>query len=291
MSYSLDLYFEPPVRRYRLLQHFAARRHFSVKNDDVVYENPYTGVYFFVRLRSARKLFRSNVVSAEFEINYYRPSYFGIEVENVLSDFVAVFQPGIEDPQMQGMGEGPYSREGFISGWNFGNVFASRNALSPGRNVVSMPSDELRATWEWNYHCAERQRRNPGLFVPTIFFFRIESRPSRVVFWGEGMPILLPKVDHVLVGRIVSGEKRYGLASWSELVEVIRRADLDATNDPLKLAYRVTPQPIANWVTNIPLIDFNALERLRPDQILDNELIAAARESFEPDGRIPDDAL
>jgi hypothetical protein len=48
MSYSLDLYFEPPVRRYRLLQHFAARRHFSVKNDDVVYENPYTGVYFFV---------------------------------------------------------------------------------------------------------------------------------------------------------------------------------------------------------------------------------------------------
>ena len=107
MSYTLDFYFEPPVRRHRLLQHFAARRHFSIKNDDLVYENPYTGVYFFVRLPSARKLFRSNVVSAEFEINYYRPSYFGIEAENVLSDFVAVFQPGIEDPQMQGMGEGP----------------------------------------------------------------------------------------------------------------------------------------------------------------------------------------
>ena len=281
MSYTLNLYFEPPVRRHRLLQHFAARRHFSIKNDDVVYENQYTGVYFFVRLRSARKLFRSNVVSAEFEINYYRPSYFGIEAENVLSDFIAVFRPRIEDPQMQGMGEGPYSREGFLSGWNFGNVFAGRNASSPGRNVISMPSDQLRASWEWNYHCTERQRRNPGLFVPTIFFFRIEGRPSRVVFWGEGMPILLPKVDHVLVGRIVSGEKRYGLASWSELLEVIRRAGLDATNDPLKLAYRVTPQPIANWVANVPLIDFDALERLRPDQILDNELIAAARESIE----------
>src|SRR6202008_1865368 len=35
---------------------------------------------------------------------------------------------------------------------------------SPGRNVVSMPSDDLHATWQWNYHCAERQRRNPGLF-------------------------------------------------------------------------------------------------------------------------------
>jgi hypothetical protein len=105
------------------------------------------------------------------------------------------------------------------------------------------------------------------------------------------MPILLPKVDHVLVGRIVSGEKRYGLASWSEILEVTRRAGLDATNDPHKLAYRVTPEPIANWVANIPLIDFDALERLRPDQILDNEVIAAARESIGRDGGIPDDAL
>ena len=67
MSYSLDLYFEPPVRRHRLLQHFAARRHFSIETDNVVYENRHTGVYFFIRLRSARKLFQSSVVSAEFE--------------------------------------------------------------------------------------------------------------------------------------------------------------------------------------------------------------------------------
>jgi hypothetical protein len=232
MSYSLDFYFEPPVRRHRLLRHFAARRHFSVEKDRVVYENRHTGVYFFIHLSSARKLFHSNVVSAEFEINYYRPSYFGVEAEKELSDFVAVFQPRIEDPQIRGMGEGPYSREGFLSGWNFGNVFAARNALSPGHNVTSMPADELRATWEWNYHRAERAQRNPRLFVPGITFSRIENHPSRVVVWGEGMPILLPEVDYVLVGRVVSGEARFGLAPWSEVVEVVRRAGLDATNDP-----------------------------------------------------------
>ena len=105
MSYSLELYFEPAVRRDRVLAHFGARRRFSMKNDDVVYENRDTGVYFFMRLRSARKLFRSSIVSAEFEINYCRPSYFGIEAEKVLSDFVAVFQPRIEDPQIQAWGK------------------------------------------------------------------------------------------------------------------------------------------------------------------------------------------
>jgi hypothetical protein len=157
-------------------------------------------------------------------------------------------------------------------------MFASRNALSPGHNVATMPADELRATWEWNYHRAERQQRNPSLFVPGIVFFRIEGRASRAVTWGEGMPILLPKVDHVLVGRVVSDEARFGLAPWSEVLEVVRGAGLDATNDPLKLDYRVTPPPIADWVANIPLIDLDALEKLSADKILDDELIAAARE-------------
>ena len=187
------------------------------------------------------------------------------------------------------MGEGPYSREGFLSGWNFGNVFAARNALSPGRKVASMPGDELRAAWEWNYHRAERQRRDPGLFVPGIFFFRIEGRISRVVFWGEGMPILLPKVDYVLVGRVVAGEKRFGLAPWSDVLNIVRLAGWDATEDPLKLAYRATPPPIENWVANIPLIDVEALERLSADQILDEELIAAARDSIEQDQGTSDD--
>ena len=97
------------------------------------------------------------------------------------------------------MGEGPYSREEFLSGWNFGNVFAARNALSPGHNVATMPADKLRATWEWNYHRAERQRRNPGLFVPGIVFFRIRRPPQPRRHLGRGdADLLLPKVDSCL---------------------------------------------------------------------------------------------
>jgi hypothetical protein len=278
MSYDLWLYFEPAVRRDRLVEHFAARPNFSITKDNVLYNNKNTGVYFFMRLRTALRLFHTNVVSAEFEINYHRPSFFGIEAEQVLSDFVASFQPRIEDPQMHGMGEGPYSRDGFLSGWNFGNVFAARNSLSAGSNVASMPRDRLHGAWHWNYHRVERERHNPNLFVPEIAFFRVEGLPSRVVVWGEGMPILLPQVDYVLVGRVVSGDARFGLARWSEVLEALRRAGTNPTSNPVKLEYHVTPAPIADWVADITLINHDALERLSADQILDDELIAEARD-------------
>ena len=45
--------------------------------------------------------------------------------------------------------------------------------------------------------------------------------------------------------------------------------------------------PIADWVAHIPMIDIGALEQLRADQILDEELIAAARESIKRDNDDP----
>jgi hypothetical protein len=286
MSYDLDLYFEPAVSRSRILQYFTTRKRYTIEENNAVYQNPDTGVYFFMRLRCARSiLLQKNVVAAELEINYHRPSFFGTEAEIELSALVAAFQPRIQDPQMRGMGEGPYSGEGFLNGWNFGNVFGTRVGLSnnPGRDIASMPADRLRAAWAWNYRLAEHQRRNPDCFVPTIRFFRIDRRASTVVAWGDGMPVLLPKVDYVVVGRSVSGEPRFGLAPWSAVAEIVERAGFATTNDPLTLAYSATPLPIANWVPQIPMIDLGSLEQLRADQILDDELIAAAKESIERD--------
>lgn len=288
MSYDLDIYFEPPVQRSRILQYFAARKHYRVEGNNAVYKNMDTGVYFFMQLRCGRSLLsRRNVVSAAFEINYSRPSFFGTEAEIELSNFVTEFRPRIHDPQKCGMGEGPYSGEGFLNGWNFGNMFGVRVGLSKSFDLSSMPADTLRAAWAWNYHLGERKWRNPSCFVPTIMFFRVDGRPSRVVVWGEGMPVLLPKVDYVLVGRQVSGEPRFGLAPWSEVEEVVRRAGFDFNSDPLKLAYFRTPGPIADWVANVSLIDPESPERLRVDEIVDDELIVAASRSIEKDKSDP----
>jgi hypothetical protein len=292
MSYSLEFRFKPAVRRERMLQYFAERKHFTAENDNLVYQHPDTDAYFFVRLRSGRNmLLQQAVVCAEFEINYFRPSYFGIEAEKELAAFVAAFQPRIEDPQMYGMDQGPYSRDSFLKAWNFGNVASTHSALSssPDRDIPSIPEDMLRAVWEWNYQRPERSDKfENSAFVPRIMFFRIDGRPSRVVIWGMGMPVLLPRVDHVLVGREASGEKCFGLVAWSEILEVLQHTRFDTTKDPIALHYFKTPQPIAEWVANVPLIDVKALERLRLDQILDEELIAAAR-SFKTDHIAPSD--
>jgi len=284
MSYDLNLYFEPPVPRARVLRYFATRKHYRVGGSDAVYQNMDTGVYFFMRSQCERNImFKKNIVSTAFEINYVRPSFFGTEAEIELSDFIATFRPRIEDGQIHGMGHGPYSGEGFLRGWNFGNVFTVRLGLLKNWDLSSMAADKLRAAWAWNYHLAKHNWDNPNLFVPTIMFFRIGGRPSTVVVWGDGIPVLLPKVDYVLVGRHVQAEKQAGLAPWSAIANVLERSGFNAADDPIKLAYFTTPSSIKELVTNIPAIDAKALERLRADEILDEELIAAARESIEHD--------
>ena len=56
MSYDLDLYFEPAVSRSRILQYFTTRKRYTIEENNAVYQNPDTGVYFFMRLRCARSI-------------------------------------------------------------------------------------------------------------------------------------------------------------------------------------------------------------------------------------------
>ena len=293
MSYELYLYFKPAVRRDRVLQHFATRKHYTVVKDKLSYENPDTGVYFWIKLRCARNiLLQRTVASAEFEINYNRPSFFGIEAERELSAFIATFQPRIEDPQMHGMGEGPYSREGFLSGWNFGNLFGVHSRLSDksAGDIPSLPTETLRAVWTWNDQRGDLKRRKAGCVVPMIRFLYLDGCLRRIVIWGEGAAIVLPQVDYVLVGRLAASEKRVALVPWSDVLDVAKRARFDTSKDPLSLAYLVTPKPIAEWLANIPLIDFEALpgDRLEAHQVIDDELIAEARERFKQDQQASD---
>jgi hypothetical protein len=280
MSYTLNLYFKPAVRRERVLRYFGQRRNFRVVGDGIVYEHPNTRVSFSINLYCSRDItLQRTVQSAAFELDYRRPSYFGIEAEKELSAFVEAFRPRIDDPQIDGMGECPYRPEGFINGWNFGNVFSMHNALSsnPDLNIVAIPVDELLAAWRWNYDCDQRSE-TARFFLPEIMFFRVDDRPCRVAIWPEGMPVSLPRVDLVLVGQIVAGEKRFGLVSWAEILSIARQAGFNTANTPLEIEYFRKPPEIERWVSSRPLIDLDALEQISWYQVFDEELIAAARE-------------
>ena len=292
MSYDLYLHLKPALPPGQVVNYFASRRHYKIEDGKVIYENRDTGVYFFLRFHSGRDfLLRRTVQTIHFEINYFRPAFFALEAEKELSAMIARFQPRIEDQQMEGMneGEGPYSAEGFFSGWNFGNAFSTRNAVAaePAREFIALPAEQLRTAWAWNYRRAQRQSATGDYFVPIIQFFRIEGHLRQVVTWGEGMPILLPRVDYVRVGRHVDGKKRVGLARWSEVIEIAQRAGVDVTRTPLQLIYSKTPTAIADWVANIPLIENAMIEYVEPYEILDEEVIATARESVARDASDP----
>ena len=282
MSYDLHLHFDKGVTERDFLEYFAGRRHFTARGNEVVYQNPDTTVGFFLRYELSKGfLSRKALAGAHFELNYFRPSFYGLEAQIELSALVTRFAPRIEDPQINGMGQGPYSGDGFLRGWNYGNTFAvgAITASNPQHKVVTMPTDKLLTAWKWNYNkpqlSAEVGERQ---FVPSIMTVAVANMPSLVVVWALGMPVVLPKVDYVLVGRDESGVKRYGLAPWSEVLATLRRASLDVSGDPLDLKYPVTPALIARWVAEIPAVDTQTVPRLATYEIIDTEVLEAARE-------------
>jgi hypothetical protein len=288
MTYSLFLQLKPPVERTRILRYFAARKHFKIADDDtVVYENEDTFVGFFVKLSTGRSfLLRKTVGEVEFEVNYLRPSFFGMEAEIEAAAFVAEFNPRIEDPQIDGMGKGPYSREGFLAGWNFGNLFSIRTmcAQNPDLRIASLPADRLRTIWRWNYRRAERAKSlGSRHFVPKISFTVVDGRLATVAIW-PGMQASLPRVDYVAVGRMISNKTQFGLAPWSDIVELLRHERFDITQDPIEVAYFIKPPSIENWVSNFPMADLATLENIPNHQVIDAEILAAAREAIQADG-------
>jgi hypothetical protein len=279
MSYSLFLRFKPRPRLSDMLKYFASRKHYKTAGNRVSYQNEDTGVYFWLKLRCGwTVLLRKTVLTAEFEMNYYRPSFFGIEAERELSAFIAAFHPQIEDPQMEGMDQGPYSGEGFLRGWNFGNRFAVQQIVakeSDGK-IATMPATALNAAWEWNHQIDDRRAGRPLRdYVSPIHFWRIDGRVYRVIVWRDSTSILIPRVDYVVVAKEVAGRAQAGLVAWLAFVDVAKHAGFDTSKEPIELRYLTPPSGIVDWANKIPLIDLKTIERLFPYQIINQELTAS----------------
>src|SRR5205809_479293 len=120
-----------------ITQYFRGRAHYTLQDQQFWYQNEDTGVYFSFDLTSGGEQEKESPeggpeaatadglepVGLSFNINYFRPHFFGLEAEGELSALTSRFSLRVDDPQNEGMGRGDYSREGFLRGWNAGNVF------------------------------------------------------------------------------------------------------------------------------------------------------------------------
>ncbi len=173
---------------------------------DWFYSNPDTGVYFnFTWVE--RDGDKPEGPHLHFDINYFRPHIFGLEAAEELAEVIAHFGPEIEDPQMHGMGDGPFSKEAFLSGWNAGNRFAHR-AFSSQQNAEPpelAPSSAIADAWLWNRDRAALQRTvaeaGADAFIPLIMWFDLGDvdGPQRCMVWGRGVVTALPPAaDYVI---------------------------------------------------------------------------------------------
>ncbi|WP_271023597.1 hypothetical protein [Rhizobium sp. RCAM05973] len=218
---------------------------------------------------------RKSDIKAHININYCRPSFFGLEAEMEIADLLKRFPCQIHDPQMNGMGDGPYSREGFLRGWNAGNEFGAGAILSKSDETIwCLPSSQLQQTWHWNYTQPRRQAEcGNGQFVPQILYMNVAGRARTVAVWGDGLPTFIPRVDFVLVARPGPDGNVFGLASWEQLTQLLTAVGYQCGHEGFNLNYAAPPEPVIDFVKNIAPVNLSELSRLSPDRVLDEELV------------------
>ncbi len=222
-------------------------------------------------------------------VNYFRPHTFGLEAQLELALFVKHFELTVVDPQNSGMGEGEYSREGFLRGWNAGNEVAYEALVerNPTATYPSLPVAQLEAAWLWNYSVPTRQRDvGDNVFVPRIFFVALgHGPPLTAAVWGDGIPVLLPDVDFYFLPRKRLAPKPLPSSAKPELTHSTRAelapllSGFKKSSDALtwyQLDYLDTPAEIERFVRQARL-PAERPTRLAFDRVLDRELLERAR--------------
>lgn len=201
MSY--DLYLKPKSGSFAFedfLTYFRRQSHFVIEGNQAWYNNENTGVYFLCEYQDPDDELEE-YSPLLININFIRPSVFIREIEPVVSKIIYDNFLIVSDPQIDGIGDGEYSKDDFISGWLHGNQF-SVNAVKDNGPRVTLPQKILEYIWNWNFEKENLQNRLGGeVFVPSIMTFLIDGEFKTAICWGDGIPLAIPNVDEILVVR------------------------------------------------------------------------------------------
>lgn len=256
----------------------------SDAGDRVGFENEVTGVYFGFDFSEGEAL-------PAFNINYVRPHIFGLEAEPVLTAFVRKFSLDIDDPQSDGMGKGPYTPEGFLRGWNAGNLFGYRAVLSQGQPMASLPRATNHMVWTWNVEREAIQQifedeldTLPPAFTPSVFVVQDDAGIILTLsIWTGDMPICFAAgVDafaipgaagNVIISRADVLAHCPPVAQW----DAKRK---DSNGRAIGTPSIVIDQPSAATLKQLQKLAVpKKLTRLAIDQVLDREEYELARSS------------
>lgn len=284
---SFDLTFRAqgggPLTADALARFFSERPHYTLGGEArpfaAAYDNPDTGVAF---------TFESGDDGAvAFNLNYYRSHVFGLEAADELDAFAERFTPQVEDPQS---GMTLWSRAAFLSAWNQGNRRACEIFVRHPEYEAKPPTfgyEALEAVWRWNLG-RERLQEELGedVFVPRVFFFRIDGEVRRLVVWTDGISVALPDADFVMLMRddfarqwMRQAEPSPALVPFAEVLPLLEGAERRQDGP---LPWRLySPERVHEEVVRFfiekPEVAKKGLSAVRFHELLDTELIESVK--------------
>jgi hypothetical protein len=103
------------------------------------------------------------------------------------------------------MGDGPFSKDGFLKAWNHGNEFGYSAILGSDKRpekVWRVPKERLEEIWRWNFHKPKVQDSfREDIFVPRVFFMIVAGQVASVAVWPDAISELIPQVDYLTIRR------------------------------------------------------------------------------------------
>ncbi len=289
MSY--DLYFKPRQGdlSYEMFDsYFRGRSNFQCESGEAWYENKETGVYFHFLFQTQETAEDDGDEPHEyfpvaFNVNYFRPSYFILEAESVITAFVKHFDLLVSDPQWKGMGQGEYDAEKLVRGWNFGNEGAFGAILEDENNRASvshLPTSQLHHAWRWNLsRCQLQNEIGEAQFVPQIMFMNIDGAAATMSVWPDGIPAVIAPVDYVCIPRkelaptgfFHKGKEDVTFVAWEVALPVLIGHGTRNADGSICLDYVDVPSAVAKFVKSLPS-EKRPISVVAADRMLDREL-------------------
>ena len=269
-------------------KYFASRPNFRVEGTQAWYQNEDTGTYFVFEydekgVGNAPDDDGSPRHRCSFNLNYYRPTVFATEAEPELRGFIETFSLTVDDPQIGGIGVGPYDRDGFLEGWRQGNEFGYKSILSQDQSqqIYTLPTIELERIWLWNLRRQRRQSEvGDGLFVPRIIFLDIDGAPKSAAVWPDAIPSLVPRVDLLIVPRQQLAPRRLfgktpdrSLVTWQEAEPILRAHGSLVDGPAYAISYVAPPTEVVAFIKALKSTA-QQLKGIAADAVLNAELVA-----------------
>ncbi len=277
MSY--DLFMKKRSGKYTLDEfngYFLGRPFYEIQGEQAWYQNEDTGVYFMFEYQGG------DDYPIAFNMNYFRPSYFVNEAEPEVAAFIENNDIIVDDPQMGGMGQGEFDKSKFISGWKQGNEFGFKAILQHQEqqlDILTLPSEQLEKIWSWNFNQIRVQESvGEDMFIPRIMLLQNNEDVITVCVWPDGIPIAIPPVDYVLIGRTALGaDEETALCSWNDVQPILEAHSVKMLGDAYYLYYDIVPEDIEQFIFGLDAFDPSHLAGLPVDQVLDRELVEKNR--------------